>query len=306
MPPYPSYRGLEQSGELAERVTTSMQLLTCCEVCPRQCRVDRTVRKIGYCGAGYLPAVSSYSPHFGEEPPLVGLYGSGTIFFAHCNMRCVYCQNFEISQCKAGREVSFDDLARMMLSLQDRGCHNINLVSPSHFLPQILNGIAIAAERGLDIPIVYNSGGYDSVETIRLLDGVVDIYMPDAKYGSNEVARALSDAPDYVDRMQEALREMQRQVGDLVCKGRIAQRGMIIRHLVLPENLAGTDAVMRFIAEEISLDAYVNIMDQYRVTGPVLSNHSDPLFERLRRPITREEYRHAIACARKYGLHRFA
>ncbi|MDD1676815.1 MAG: radical SAM protein, partial [Methanomicrobiales archaeon] len=227
MSSYPSYRELHENGTLAERVRTAMQMLTCCEVCPRRCRVDRTAGEIGYCQAGYLPAVSSYNPHFGEEAPLVGLHGSGTIFFAHCNMRCVYCQNFEISQCKAGREVSFDDLARMMLSLQDRGCHNINLVSPSHFVPQILNGIAIAAERGLDIPIVYNSGGYDSMETLRLLDGVVDIYMPDAKYGSNDIARALSDAPDYVDRMQEALREMQRQVGDLVCQGRIAQRGMI-------------------------------------------------------------------------------
>jgi putative pyruvate formate lyase activating enzyme len=304
MPLYPSYRGLHKSGKLAERADTAMQMLTCCEVCPRRCRVDRTTGEIGYCRAGYMPAVSSYNPHFGEEAPLVGLYGSGTIFFAHCNMRCVYCQNFEISQCKAGREVSFDDLACMMLSLQDRGCHNINLVSPSHYVPQILNGIAIAAEKGLDTPIVYNSGGYDCVESLRLLDGVVDIYMPDAKYGSDDVAQALSDAPDYVERMQEALREMQRQVGDLECEGRIARKGMIIRHLVLPDNLAGTDAVMHFIAEEISRDAYVNIMDQYHPMGKVVTERDNPAFHPLLRRITDQEYAAAIRKAKMYGLHR--
>jgi putative pyruvate formate lyase activating enzyme len=304
MPAFPAYRELLLSGELAVRAEKAMQLLTCCTVCPRQCRVDRTMGELGYCGVGYLPLVSSYSPHFGEEPPLVGLYGSGTIFLAQCNMRCVYCQNFEISQCRSGREVTFTELAQMMLVLQRRGCHNINFVSPSHVVPQILKAVAIAAEKGLEIPLVYNSGGYDCVETLRLLDGIFDIYMPDAKYGSDTIAKTLSDAPDYVERMQDALREMQRQAGDLICEGRIARRGLIIRHLVLPEDLAGTDKVMRFIAEEISRDAYVNIMDQYRPMWKVTTERDNPAFRPLQRPITDREYIAAIKTAMRYGLHR--
>jgi putative pyruvate formate lyase activating enzyme len=304
MAAYPSYRELLATGALARRAQAAMAMLRCCEVCPRRCRVDRTIGERGYCRAGLLPSVSSYCPHIGEEPPLVGVHGSGTIFFAHCNLRCVYCQNFAISQCRSGPEVAIDGLARMMLVLQKNGCHNVNLVSPSHFVPQILSAIAIAAQQGLAIPIVYNTGGYDCVETLRLLDGVVDIYMPDAKYGSNEVARLLSDAPEYVGRNRAALREMQRQVGDLVCEGGIARRGLLIRHLVLPENLAGTDAVMRFIAQDLSRDAYVNIMDQYRPMWKVVAEEENPAFRPLRRSITDREYVAAIRTAQRYGLHR--
>ena len=193
----PSYLDLLATGELSERVEQASALLSPCTVCPRHCGVDRTGDERGYCGGGRLPAVSSYGPHFGEEPPLVGSHGSGTIFFTGCNMRCVFCQNYEISQARHGTEVSVEQLAGMMLRLQDRRCHNINLVSPSHFVPQILEAIGIAAGKGLHIPLVYNTGTYDSVETLRILDGVIDIYMPDAKYGREEIARVLSDAPGY-------------------------------------------------------------------------------------------------------------
>ncbi len=303
MPAYPSYLALAGTGELEDRIARACELLSSCTVCPRHCGVDRTQGEPGYCRGGFLPKVSSSGPHFGEEPPLVGRHGSGTIFFAGCNMRCAFCQNYGISQCYHGEEFSCDHLARRMLALQGMGCHNINLVSPSHFVPQILAAVGIAASRGLSIPLVYNSGGYDLPETIRLLDGVFDIYMPDAKYGNDEIALALSGAPEYTRFMQDSLREMHRQVGDLVTEGGIARRGLIIRHLVLPENLAGTETVMEFIANEISPDSYVNIMDQYRPAWKVLED-GNPLFPRLRRGITAEEYRQAVEWAKEKGLHR--
>ena len=300
----PSYLELLATGELPERVEQASALLSPCTVCPRHCGVDRTGDERGYCGGGLLPAVSSYGPHFGEEPPLVGSHGSGTIFFTGCNMRCVFCQNYEISQARHGAEVSADQLAGIMLRLQDRRCHNINLVSPSHFVPQILEAVCIAAGKGLHIPLVYNTGTYDPVGTLRILDGVVDIYMPDAKYGREEIARVLSDAPGYPAIMQDAIVEMQRQAGDLVVHDGVAERGLIIRHLVLPGDLADSDLVMRFIGERVSKEAYVNIMDQYRPCGRIIDEPGNPYGDLLKRGITGKEYRYAIECARRYGMHR--
>jgi putative pyruvate formate lyase activating enzyme len=303
MPDYPSYLSLAGTGGLEERISGACELLSSCGVCPRHCSVDRTAGELGYCRGGFLPRVSSAGPHFGEEPPLVGRSGSGTIFFTGCNMRCAFCQNYGISQCYHGDEVSRSRLARQMLLLQERGCHNINFVSPSHFVPQILSAVGIAASQGLSIPLVYNSGGYDLPETLRLLDGVFDIYMPDAKYGDDAVALALSDAPDYTKYNRESLKEMHRQVGDLVIENGIAKRGLLIRHLVLPENLAGTEKVMEFIARDISPDSYVNIMDQYHPEWRVLEA-GDLLFPKLRRRITGKEYACAVDCARRAGIHR--
>jgi len=301
----PRYLELPGSGALEDRVSRATALLEDCTVCPRACHVDRTTGETGFCRTGAHAQVTSFGPHFGEEPELVGRGGSGTVFISHCNLACEFCQNYEISQCRDGKEVCAEDLASMMLSLQRQGCHNINIVTPSHVVPQLLEGLMIAAAGGLCIPLVYNSGGYDAVETLQLLDGIVDIYMPDAKYGRNEVANALSHAPDYVPVMKSALLEMHRQVGDLVVQDGIAVHGMIIRHLVLPENYADSGAVMRFIAEEISKDSYVNIMAQYRPAWharQIADQH--PGYQGLRRPITGREYRSAIQCAKDAGLHR--
>jgi len=302
---HPRYLGLLANGELKNRIKKAKALLLDCTVCPRSCHVNRIDGETGFCMTGIHAQVSSFGPHFGEEPELVGRNGSGTIFISHCNLACQFCQNYEISQCGNGRETTPDDLAAMMLSLQRQGCHNINIVTPSHVVPQLLESLDIAAVRGLHIPLVYNSGGYDSVETLKLLDGVVDIYMPDAKYGRDEVARVLSHAPDYVPVIKSALEEMHRQVGDLVVENGIALRGMIIRHLVLPGDLSDSGTVMRFIAEEISRDSYVNIMAQYRPAWHIAEiAEKDPAFQDLKRPITREEFRTAIHWAREVGLYR--
>jgi putative pyruvate formate lyase activating enzyme len=289
---------------LAQRASSAHALLSSCACCPRICGVDRTAGGRGCCGAGAFPFVSSYGPHFGEEPPLVGRRGSGTIFFAGCSLSCAFCQNYQISQERRGREVPVERLAEMMLELQSMGCHNINLVTPTHQVPQILDALAIAASRGLAIPLVYNSSGYEQPETLRLLDGIVDIYMPDAKYGSDAAGAALSGVPDYATVMKQALLEMQRQVGDLVCTNGIAERGLLIRHLVLPQDLAGTEEVMRFIAEEVSKDAYVNVMAQYRPAWRVAREPDDPRYAPLSRPITQAEHEAACRAARKHGLHR--
>jgi putative pyruvate formate lyase activating enzyme len=258
----------------------------------------------GFCRTGLLPVVASYGPHFGEEPPLVGHGGSGSIFITHCNLACTFCQNYEISQCGRGSEVTPDRFADMMVRLQNGGCVNINIVSPTHVVPQLIHSISIAAGRGLCVPVVYNSGGYDAAETIRLLDGIIDIYMPDAKYGSNEIAAALSHAPGYVDTMKAALREMHRQVGDLLIADGVAVRGLLVRHLVLPENLAGSDDILPWIAEEISRDTYVNIMDQYHPAGPVLENRDCNRFLALERSLSPNEYHNTIRIALQSGLHR--
>jgi putative pyruvate formate lyase activating enzyme len=301
---YPSYIALAESGRLADTIERAYALLESCTVCPRKCRINRLRDERGFCRTGLLPVISSYGPHFGEEPPLVGRNGSGTIFVTHCNLACQFCQNYSISQCAQGEEVSCEKLAEMMMSLQKQGCHNINLVTPTHIVPQILAALEIAAQDGLRIPLVYNSGGYDSVDTLRLLDGIVDIYMPDAKYGNDGIASTLSHARDYVAIMKAGIAEMHRQVGDLVIEKGIAVRGMIIRHLVLPENLAGSDDVLPWIAREISPDSYVNIMDQYHPSWHAGNTGDHSLPRSLLRRLLPEEYESAIHCAIESGLHR--
>ena len=303
---HPCYRETWKNGELAEKAEYALSMLDSCIVCPRLCTVDRVREQHGYCGIGRYARIASYGPHFGEERPLVGRSGSGTIFFSGCNMRCLFCQNYQISQLRHGKDVQAPELAHIMLELQDRGCHNINLVSPSHVVPQILESLLIAVEEGLSIPLVYNTGTYDRIETLELLRGVVDIYMPDAKYGNDEVAYKLSDAPGYTGIMHAALKEMHHQVGDLATENGIATRGMIIRHLVLPGDLAQSQKVLRFIAEEISRDAYVNIMDQYYPTWKAREADlsETPYKSLLGRRITGEEYRVALEYAKKEGLHR--
>ena len=261
----PGYRRLLRTGELRRRVDVAWRRLADCDLCPRDCHVDRRRTNRGaVCRTGARAVVASFHPHFGEEACLVGRRGSGTIFFAWCNLRCQYCQNADLAHRGVGRVVEPADLAAMMLHLQDEGCHNINLVTPSHVVPQILAAVAIAAGRGLDRPLVYNTGGYDAVETLRLLDGVVDIYMPDMKYADAAVGREASRVRDYPAVNQAAVLEMYRQVGDLVLDATgVAQRGLLVRHLVLPNGLAGTAAVVRFLAETVSPRTAVNVMDQY-------------------------------------------
>lgn len=294
----PAYAKLGAAG-LKERAEKALSLLEECTVCPHECRVNRYKGELGVCRSGRRAAVSSYGPHFGEEAPLVGKCGSGTVFLSRCNLRCIFCQNFDISQEDEGHEVTASELAQIMLRLQERGCHNINLVSPSHFVPQILEALVLALERGLRLPIVYNTGGYDAPGTIGLLDGVVDIYMPDLKYGDDETGRELSGAPHYFTVACSAVKMMHDQVGDLVVdESGIAVRGLIVRHLVLPGGLAGTEKVMRFLAEEISPRTFVNIMDQYY---PAYRAFTHPL---LKRRITVHEYREAVKAAEKAGLKR--
>jgi putative pyruvate formate lyase activating enzyme len=286
-------------GELRARAEAGRDILGHCVLCPRACAADRLEGELGECEVGAKAMVASFHPHFGEEDPLVGWGGSGTVFFTSCSLRCVFCQNFEISHGMEGREVSAGDLAAMMLRLQALGCHNINWVTPTHQVPQILEALVLAAGAGLRLPIVYNSGGYEAVATLRLLGGIVDIYMPDFKFADPEPAAAYLDAPDYPEVAKAALREMHRQVGDLVLdENGIARRGLLVRHLVMPAGLAGTRAVMRFLAREVSRDTYVNLMDQYRPCGLA---HRYP---EIARPITAAEYHEAVAAARAEGIRR--
>ena len=296
----PGYLNLSETGELAERAARAHRHLEDCDLCARYCRVNRLrTTKGAVCRTGERAVVHSHGPHHGEEDPLRGTYGSGTIFFSWCNLRCTYCQNWDISQKGLGREVEPDELARMMLELQAQGCHNINFVSPSHVVAQIIAAVDIAVRQGLRLPLVYNTGGYDSVEALRLLDGIVDIYMPDMKYSDSAEGHRLSHVRDYVAMNRAAVREMHRQVGDLVLDtAGVACRGLLVRHLVLPENLAGTDDVLRFLAEQISLDTYVNVMDQYR---PCYRAHENASLDRR---LTRAEFLHAIERARRLGLDR--
>jgi putative pyruvate formate lyase activating enzyme len=296
----PRYLQSLRTGTLAERAVEARRHLSACDLCARRCGVDRMQGLAGAaCRTGALAVVGSYGAHFGEEAPLSGRFGSGTIFLAGCNMRCLYCQNWQLSWKTDGREVSAAELAGIMLRLQDEGCHNINLVSPSHVVAQILEALVIAAERGLRLPLVYNSGGYDSEEALALLDGVIDIYMPDIKYGDSDVARKYSKVRDYVEANDAALKEMHRQVGDLLLDDDgLAVRGLLVRHLVLPSDIAGSDRVLRFLAEEISTDTYLNIMAQYR---PCYRAGEKPELDR--RP-TRQEVAQVFELARQYGLHR--
>jgi putative pyruvate formate lyase activating enzyme len=263
------------------------------------CRVDRTAGETGFCRTGKLAVVASCGPHYGEERPLVGTGGSGTIFFTHCNLSCVFCQNYDISHGGEGTPVTAEDLAGVMLGLQRSGCHNINFVTPSHVIQPILDALVIAVEKGLQIPVVYNCGGYELVSALKLLDGVVDIYMPDFKFWDSKTALELCCAPDYPERARRALREMHRQVGDLlVDEDGVARRGVLVRHLVMPNGLAGTPGVMGFIAVEISSRTYVNIMDQYHPCGSAFQNRA------INRRITPEEYKEATDAALKAGLTR--
>lgn len=296
---YPGYLALLQSGKLEQRIEAANRLLAYCHVCAWHCKADRTAGKEGVCHTGMKARISSAGPHLGEENVLRGWRGSGTIFFSRCNLRCQFCQNHDISQYSAGREVEPAELASTMLGLQDLGCHNINFVSPSHVVPQILEALLIAAQRGLRLPLVYNTGGYDSMEMLALLDGIIDIYMPDMKYGDIDVARRYSRVINYPENNRIAVREMHHQVGDLqLDSSGIAVKGLLIRHLVLPAGLAGTAEILRFIAEEISTNTYINIMDQYR---PAYNAANYP---EITRPITGKEYMEAIELARTMGLHR--
>jgi putative pyruvate formate lyase activating enzyme len=294
----PSYLKLYESGELDGRVEQLYKILGSCELCPRKCGVNRLEGEKGVCRSGEELIVSSFGPHFGEEEPLVGVGGSGTIFLTNCNLRCVYCQNYEISHLGYGEARSESQVADYMVSLQQMGCHNINLVTPTHFAPQLVKATKQAVEKGLRLPLVWNCGGYENVNTIRLLNGIVDIYMPDIKYGDSELAKRYSDAPDYFSVAKEVVKEMHRQVGDLKLDSRgIAERGLLIRHLVLPNNLSGSEEVLRFIAE-VSTDSYVNVMAQYRPAGKAYQ------YEELRRNISREEFERARALASKLSLTR--
>ena len=295
----PSYIKAYEQGLLTKKKAKARSLLTHCRLCPRKCGVDRLAGETGFCNTAKLSWVSSYGPHFGEEEPLVGTRGSGTIFITHCNLRCLFCQNFDISHQAAGQEVTDDNLAEMMLALQNQGCHNINFVSPSHVVPQILAAVEIAVLRGLKVPLVYNTGGYDRVATLELLEGIFDIYMPDFKFWDSQVAENSCQAGDYPEVARRALAEMHRQVGDLQIDdaGR-ARRGLLIRHLVLPADLAGTREIMRFIAQKISPASYVNIMSQYRPCGRAAEVRG------LDSHLSAADYKNAVRAAMEEGITR--
>ncbi len=289
--------------ELRRRASEALELLRACEVCPRNCHVNRLEDRWAVCRTGRYAQVASVFPHFGEEDCLRGWRGSGTIFLSMCNLRCVFCQNCEISQLHRGQEVSPRDLARMMLSLQDEGCHNINLVTPEHAVPQILEALPPAVEMGLRLPLVYNTSSYDSSASLRLLDGIVDIYMPDFKCWDRETSRLYLKAPDYPEVARQAIKEMHRQVGPLkLDELGLAKQGILLRHLVLPGRIAGSREIFLWVAAEVSVDTYVNIMDQYH---PAWRVGADRRYDAINRRITPEEFRDALEAARAAGLYRF-
>jgi len=299
MASYPAYIALSESGELARRAGEAYRMMRRCALCPRSCGVNRLAGERGACRTGKVAGVASSNLHFGEEPPISGTRGSGTIFFTGCSLHCRFCQNWPISRLCHGQPAPPHILAGRMLNLQRRGAHNINLVTPSHVVPQFLAALTIAAREGLCIPIVYNSSGYDGLEALRLLDGVVDIYMPDIKYAARDAAALCSDAPDYWEHVRPAIREMYRQVGPLeMDEDGIGVRGLLIRHLVLPGLIDSPDEVFEFVATELSRDVPVNLMSQY---FPADRAVGDPL---LGRRITREEFAAAEAALRRWGLDR--
>ena len=293
----PSYLHLYQSGELQERIDKAFKLLPSCSLCPHNCGVDRLSNEKGICNTGKHIPVASYSPHFGEEAPLVGQNGSGTIFFGSCNLLCTFCQNYDISHIEAGEvsQCTMEQLAEVMLRLQRKGCHNLNLVSPSHVVPQILDALSIAVSKGFNLPLVYNTSGYDSIETLEILNGVVDIYMPDFKFWYNETAKQYTRAEDYGDVVRNAVKTMYEQVGNLVTdENTIATRGLLVRHLVMPGYLHETEKILNFLSEEISPTCHVNIMDQYRPCGKA----EVP----IDRCLTGEEFQQALDLADKTDL----
>jgi putative pyruvate formate lyase activating enzyme len=308
----PSYIELYKSSELEERIDQFYKILESCELCPRKCRVNRLKEEKGTCRSGKELQISSYGPHFGEEKPLVGketlsflgLFGasnggSGTIFLTYCSLLCIYCQNYEISHLGYGKTATTNRVASIMIELQNRRCHNINFVTPTHFAPQLVKATKLAIKDGLKIPIVWNCSGYENVEIIKLLDGIVDIYMPDIKYSQSAPAKKYSNAPDYFDRCKEAIKEMFRQVGDLkLDKKGIAYRGLLVRHLVLPNDLSGSMEVLKFIAKDISANSYVNIMPQYRPEGEAYR------YKEVNRKPTWKEFNRVIDLAKKLGLTR--
>ena len=297
---YPAYLELLRTGELHRRAQTALDSLRACHLCPRHCEANRQENEFGTCRIGYSAAVASYGAHHGEEDCLRGWRGSGTIFFSGCNLLCAFCQNWDISHDREGATVSAERLAEMMLELQFLGCHNINWVTPTHVVPQALAALAMAAERGLRLPIVYNTGGYDSVETLRWLDGVVDVYMPDFKFWEPDAAERLAKARDYPEAARVAIKEMHRQVGVLqLDENGLARRGVLVRQLVMPNGLAGTGEIARWLVGELSPDTYINVMAQYHPAGDA-RGHDD-----IARPITVAEFHAAMHEARQAGLHRF-
>ncbi|HUI29462.1 MAG TPA: radical SAM protein [Candidatus Acidoferrales bacterium] len=297
----PSYIRLYESGELERRINILDEMLSSCNICPLDCRVNRTKGEIARCYSRYLPIVSSYCPHFGEEPPLVGTRGAGNIFFGNCNLRCVYCQNYQISQNyknEIKNEVSCERLAEIMIELQNKGCHNIGLVSPTHFVPQILKSVSIAIEKGLHLPLIYNTNAYDSVDVLRLLDGVIDIYLPDLKYGYDYDGYSYSKVKEYPRFARLAVKEMHRQVGSELVFGNddLLKRGLVIRHLVLPNDIAGSEETLKWISEELGKDTALSIMSQYYPT-----NKADAVVL-LDRRIRESEYERVLALLDKYGL----
>ncbi len=319
---YPSYLNLKKA-EWQSRKNKALAMLEKCEVCPRKCGVNRLKNERGFCRVGRLAIVASWHPHFGEEAPLVGQGGSGTIFFAHCNLGCVYCQNYDISQIGFGQETDVEKLAEIMIELQKRGCHNINFVTPSHVVPQILESLPLAVECGLAVPLVYNTSSYDSIKTLKLLRGIIDIYMPDVKYADQRIARRYSLVPNYPKVVKKAVKEMWKQVGDLIINSKVkmqnaklqfkienfekiqkefpegvALRGLLVRHLVLPNELAGSKKIFNFLAKEISPNTFTNVMDQYQ---PYFKAEQYPA---INRPINRKEYEEAVRAAKEAGLKR--
>ena len=298
----PAYMELFRTGELYRRSRQGLRHLENCKVCPRDCEVNRLDNEQALCKTGRNAIVGSYAPHFGEEDCLRGTNGSGTIFFSLCNLKCVFCQNYDISQDGEGIEVSPEDLAAMMLNLQHQGCHNINFVTPEHVVPQILEALPLAVQMGLRLPLVYNTGAYDSMDSMRLMDGIIDIYMPDFKYWNSDRSQKYLKAKDYPETARTVIQEMHRQVGELKLdeKG-LAKRGVLLRHLVMPDGREDTENIMKFLAEEISQDTYINIMGQYFPAGKV----SEKKYSEINRHPNRSEIETANTIAQKNGLHRF-
>lgn len=294
---YPSYRDAFNTKTLHQRSLAAWKLLEHCVICPRKCGINRLKDKKGFCRTGKHAVVCSAFSHYGEEPALSGTKGSGAIFFSNCNLKCVYCQNYSFSQLEEGREVSIEELAGQMLSLQKAGCHNINLITPTHVMPQILKALLLAIDGGLHIPLVYNTSGYELPDIIRLLDGIVDIYLADMRYANESDAAKYSSVPHYPEFNQASVQEMHRQVGVAqINDEEIMTKGLIIRHLVLPEDIAGTEAIFAFIAKEVSKQTYISLMSQYL---PTFEAHQHPPLDRR---ISLQEYEAAVALLKKYGL----